>query len=73
MKSSGVQQGDPLIPLLFFLAIHKMCAKFKSELAVFYLDDGTLGGGREVVINEVKLIEEKASILGLWLNRAHSF
>ena len=49
-----------------------MCAKLKSELAVFYLDDGTLGGDREVVINDVKLIEEEASNLGLWLNRSKS-
>ena len=43
-SSEGVQQGDPLSPLLFCLSIHKMCVKLKSELAVFYLDDGTLGG-----------------------------
>ena len=43
LSSEGVQQGDPLGPLLFCLSIHKMCVKLKSELAVFYLDDGTLG------------------------------
>ena len=69
-SSEGVQQGDPLGPLLFCLAIHKMCAKLKSELTVFYLDDGTLGGSREVVINDMKLIEEEASKLGLRLNRS---
>ena len=48
-SSEGVLQGDPLGPLLFCLSIHKLCAKLKSELAVFYLDDGTLGGNREGV------------------------
>ena len=37
-SSEGVQQGDPLGPLLFCLAIHKMCAKLTSELTLFYLD-----------------------------------
>ena len=74
MKSSqSVQQGDPLDPLLFCLAIHKMCAKLNSELAVFYLDGGTLGGSREVVINDVKLIEEEElSNLDLLLNKSKS-
>ena len=40
----GVQQGDPLGPLLFCLSIHKMCAKLKSELAVFLFGRWDLGG-----------------------------
>ena len=40
----GVQQGDPLGPLLFCLAIHDLITLLKSEFNVFYLDDGTLGG-----------------------------
>ena len=67
-SSEGVQQGDPLSALLFSLAIHKMCAKLKSELAVFYLDDGTLGGSWVVVIKDVKLSEAEASNLGLQLS-----
>ena len=66
----GVQQGDPLGPLLFCLSIHKMCAKLKSELAGFFLDDGTLGGYWEDVIDDLKLIEEEASDVGLQLNRS---
>ena len=69
-SSEGVQQGDPLGPLLFCLSIHKLCLKLKSELAVFYLDDGTLGGCWEDVINDLQLIEEEASSLGLQLNRS---
>ena len=68
-SSDGVQQGDPLGPLLFCLSIHKLCAKLKSELAVFYLDDGTLGGNWEEVLSDLRLIEEEASELGLELNR----
>ena len=65
-----MQQGDPLGPLLFSLSIHKLCAKLKSELAVFYLDDGTLGGNWEEVLSDLRLIEEEASELGLELNRS---
>ena len=69
LSSEGVQQGDPLGPLLFCLSIHKMCVKLKSELAVFYLDDGTLGGNWKDVISDLNLVEEEASELGLKLNR----
>ena len=70
LSSEGVQQGDPLGPLLFCLSIHKMCVKLKSELAVFYLDDGTLGGNWKNVISDLNLIEEEVSELGLKLNRS---
>ena len=43
-SSEGVQQGDPLGPLLFCLTIQHVCSLLKSELCIFYLDDGTLGG-----------------------------
>ena len=69
-SSEDVQQSDPPGPLLFCLAIHKMCAKLMSESKVLYLEDGTLDRGREVVISDVKLIEEEASKLGLRLNRS---
>ena len=40
-STEGVQQGDPLGPLLFCLAIHPLMQQLKSEVCVFYLDDGT--------------------------------
>ena len=62
-----MQQGDPPgSPTV--LSIHKLCAKLKSELAVFYLDNGTLGGIWEDVLSDLRLIEEEASVLGLQLN-----
>ena len=42
-SAEGVQQGDPLGPLLFCLTIHDLVGELKSEFKVFYLDDGTLG------------------------------
>ena len=42
----------------------------RSEFSVFYLDDGTLGGGnQEDVIDDIKNIEVEAEALGLMLNR----
>ena len=40
----GVQQGDPLGPLLFCLTIHPLVFLLKSELSIWYLDDGTIEG-----------------------------
>ena len=42
-SAEGVQQGDPLGPLLFCLSIQHIVTQLESELALFYLDDGTLG------------------------------
>ena len=44
LLAEGVQQGDPLGPLLFCLVIHPLVLRLKSEFKVFYLDDGTIGG-----------------------------
>ena len=52
-SSEGVQQGDPLGPLLFCLAIHDLVQQLQSEFTVFFLDDSTLSGSLEEVL-EVK-------------------
>ena len=44
LSQEGVQQGDPLGPLLFCLAIHPLILRLQSELSIFYLDDGLIGG-----------------------------
>ena len=72
VSAEGVQQGDPLGPLLFFLAIHKLITQLRSEFHVFYLDDGTLGGDIESVVRDLRLVESAASQLGLELNKAKS-
>ena len=44
LSVEGVQQGDPLGPLLFSLTTMDLMESLRSELLIFYLDDGTLGG-----------------------------
>ena len=40
----------------------------KSELKVFYLDDGTLGGDAATVLKDYKTIQSAAETLGLEVN-----
>ena len=68
-SAEGVQQGDPLGPLLFCLTI---VSRLKSSFAVFYLDDGTLGGSLHEVLSDLRLVEEEAAKLGLHLNHSKS-
>lgn len=43
-SAEGVQQGDPLGPLIFCLALHQQSLHFRSDFQALYLDDVTLGG-----------------------------
>ena len=70
LSAEGVQQGDPLGPLLFCLVIHPLVLQLGSELRLFYLDDGTLGGPEEEVLRDFEFIECEAASLGLYLNRS---
>lgn len=44
----------------------------QSELNVFYLDDGMLGGSLEEVLQDFNTVERIAGKLGLQLNREKS-
>jgi len=49
-SATGVQQGDPLGPALFAFTIHGVTSKVKSDLNVWYLDDGCIGGDLQTVL-----------------------
>jgi hypothetical protein len=68
----GVQQGDPLGPLLFALAIHPLLIRLKSkcDLAVAYLDDITLKGSSEQVRDAIELVEIEGPSYGVYLSPA---
>ena len=67
-SEEGVQQGDPLGPLLFCLTIFRIQERLESELPLLYLDDITLGGSLDQIKHDLRVIEEESSALGLDLN-----
>ncbi len=72
LSRERVQQGDPLAPLLFCLTVHELTTQLESDLCMFYLDDGTLGGSPEGVLHDLRLVEQGAAELGLSLNHNKS-
>jgi len=70
-SSEGVQQGDPLGPLLFCLSLHRPCLDLSSEFCVMYLDDVTLGGTTAGITHDLGVIKSMEEI-GLVLNNQKS-
>lgn len=71
-STEGIQQGDPIGPLLFCLSIHDLVSSLKPEYKVFYFDDGTVGGTLEDISADLAYIEKEGKQLGLHLNVAKS-
>ena len=71
-SNEGVQQGDPLGPLLFSLTIHSLLVNCESDLRIGYLDDITLGGLTSMVTSDVSRLKSDAAKLGLELNVSKS-
>ena len=75
-SAAGVQQGDPLGPLIFSTAIHDMVTRCKSlevggrklDVCAFYLDDGVIAGDMDVVSAVVQHVVANAAAMGLRLN-----
>ena len=62
----------PLGPLLFSLATFDLISTIKSEFAVFYLDDGTLGGSIECIKSDLATLEVASHKVGFKLNHCKS-
>ncbi|XP_021979967.1 uncharacterized protein LOC110876095 [Helianthus annuus] len=71
-STTGVQQGDPLGPLLFALVLHPLVHQIRDKckllLHAWYLDDGTIIGGSEEVARVLDIIKVTGPTLGLELN-----
>ena len=70
-----MQQGDPLGPLLFSLALHKLVSSIDADngcldllLQAWYLDDGVLAGSRPAVLQAVHLLDKLVPALGIHIN-----
>ena len=75
ISARGIQQGDPLGPLLFSLALQPILADLaarsgpdKLDLVFSYLDDAVLAGDKGAVARAVVALQEAASRIGLRLN-----
>ena len=44
----------------------------KSELCLFYLDDGTLGGSNYDIAQDLEVVKNEGAVLGLSLNQTKS-
>ena len=66
-SSCGVQQGDPLGPLLFALALNTLIAKINAScslaLHIWFFDDGTFIGCKADLLKALEILstEEKQS------------
>ena len=69
-SANGVQQGDTLDPALFALAIHGVTSELKSDLNVWYLDDGRIGGDPQTALSNAAIIRNGLSSVGLEINNS---
>ena len=71
-SEAGVQQGDPLGPLLFSLGVDDIARSVSAPVNIWYLDDATIGGTPEIVLNALKRIIPSLAAVGLIVNPAKS-
>ena len=68
LLAKGVQQGDPLRPLLFCPTLHQYCQCLSSELCISCLDDITIGGPCTNILHvfpDVKEVEDTGFTLNV--------
>ena len=71
-SQAGVQQGDPLGPLLFALALQEILPSLDPDhqlnLQSWYLDDGVLCGPRATVLSALVTLQRSTPASGLAVN-----
>ena len=68
LSETGVQQGDPLGPVLFALAVDEIARSVRSPINIWYKDDATIGGPVESVCEDLRRIIPMLSDIGLEVN-----
>jgi len=71
LSCAGVQQGDPLGPLLFSLVLNKLILMIKEKcknlvINSWYLDDGILVGSRRDILEAFNIFDEHGKQFGLF-------
>ncbi|XP_029657503.1 uncharacterized protein LOC115231671 [Octopus sinensis] len=72
VSSTGVQQGDPLGPLLFAICVNSIAHSVLSPINIWYLDDATICGPPCSVLEDLRVIIPALSSIGLEINFAKS-
>jgi hypothetical protein len=67
-SEEGIQQGDPLGPLLFCLCLQPILESIIAPLRIGYMDDLTFGGPAPMIAQAVEDIQRLGEPLGLKLN-----
>ncbi len=68
----GYSRAIRSAPSFFCLTIQPLVSQLKSELCVWYLDDGTIGGAAEDVKHDLEVVVREGAALGLHLNERKS-
>eukprot|EP00731_Ephydatia_muelleri_P012305 Em0006g1199a len=74
-SETGVQQGNPLGPLLFALVLQKILNAIDADddcihilYQAWYLDDGTLAGKKSAILRALSLLDSIGPSLGIFKN-----
>ena len=67
-SEEGVQQGDPLGPVLFCMAVQPLLSEAQVDLRIGYLDDLTFGDSLPKLADALIALQDSASDVGLKLN-----
>ena len=73
LSREGVQQGDPLGPLLFSLVLHAVIKSIDTTcpnliLNKWYLDDGVIIGTSSELLKVMEILEKEGPESGLFIN-----